>query len=32
MAPVYYLAGEIDDNLMQADLSGRPVELPAVVP
>jgi hypothetical protein len=32
MAAVYYLAGEIDGNLVEADLSNRPVFLPVIEP
>ena len=32
MAPVYYLDGEIEDNLVETDLSNRAVLLPAVEP
>ncbi|WP_334597354.1 hypothetical protein [Pseudomonas alvandae] len=32
MAAVYYLAGEIDSNLVEADLDNRPAELPVIAP
>jgi hypothetical protein len=32
MAPVYYLAGEIEGSLVEADLANRPVELPVIDP
>ncbi|WP_434610792.1 hypothetical protein [Pseudomonas sp. Z6-20] len=32
MAAVYYLAGEIDGNLVEADLADRPVQLRAIAP
>ncbi|MBC3376466.1 hypothetical protein HU762_21215 [Pseudomonas sp. SWRI92] len=32
MAPVYYLGGEIDSNLVEADLNNRPANLPALTP